>query len=76
MVPAARPVSEWLVALALLVATVDQLLSSSDRSTSKPSSSEELSVQVRSIWLEEAAFAWRLVGAAGGSFHGVEQTHD
>ncbi len=35
------------------------------RSTLKPVSLEELSVQVRLIWLAEAAVAARAVGAAG-----------
>lgn len=37
------------------------------RSTSKPSSSSELSVQARSIWLDDTAIADRLVGADGGA---------
>ncbi len=36
------------------------------RSSSKLSSLFALSVQVRSIWLEDTAFATRSLGAAGG----------
>src|SRR5438445_2417757 len=64
-VNAARPVSVKDVTLAPTEATAAKLTPSAEREILKPSSSEELSVQVKPTWLLLSAVAVRLLGAAG-----------
>ena len=62
-----RPVLAYAWAFAPTVAISVKVTPSADRSTLKPSSSIELSVQARLIRLLETAAAVRLLGAAGGA---------
>ena len=61
-----KPVSEYVATLALVVAVCEKPLPVVVlRSTLKPSSLLELSVQERLIWLEEIVLALKFDGAEG-----------
>jgi len=65
LVEAARPPLAYVVILAPTVATWVNVVPSGERSILNPVSLFELSVHERLIWLDDAAVAVRLLGAAG-----------
>src|SRR5712691_9682377 len=75
MVEGIKPVSLWLVTFWLVVNTVVQLLKPPSgklraRSRMKPTSSVELSIHARSIWVAEETTAVKFDGGRGPSGSG------